>query len=93
MTRWRQGKRDEARTCFNRAVDWIVRNKKSTDVELRRFHAEAAALLGLPGPDAKTGAVAGEGPRKRDKKATETAHRKGDQADPHPLETNKSPET
>jgi serine/threonine protein kinase len=53
MTRWHQGKRKDAREWFNQAVAWIARNK--SDDELRRFHAEAAALLGLPGPESVEG--------------------------------------
>src|SRR5262249_38058435 len=44
MTRWQQGKRREAHQLFQQAIDWIQRNRE--DDELRRFHAEAAALLG-----------------------------------------------
>ncbi len=51
MTRWHQGKRKEARQWFDQAVSWIARN--TSDDELRRFHAEAAELLGLPGPESK----------------------------------------
>ena len=51
MTRWRQGECQEARRWFDQAVSWVSRNKSS--YELRRFHAEAAALLGLPEPDSK----------------------------------------
>jgi tetratricopeptide (TPR) repeat protein/predicted Ser/Thr protein kinase len=50
MTRWRQGKRDEARQWFDQAVAWIKRTR-SEDPEVRRFHAEAASLMGLPGPE------------------------------------------
>jgi serine/threonine protein kinase len=53
MTRWHQGKRKEARQWYDQAVSWIVRNK--SDDELRRFHTEAAELLGLPGPESKPG--------------------------------------
>jgi serine/threonine protein kinase len=49
MTRWHQGKPEEARQWFHQATAWIERTK-SEDPELRRFHVEAAALLGLPGP-------------------------------------------
>ncbi len=46
MTRWQQGKPQEARRLFDQAVAWM-KEKKSDDPELRRFHAEAADLLGL----------------------------------------------
>jgi tetratricopeptide (TPR) repeat protein len=59
MTRWQQGKRKEARQVFQQAVEWISRNKAENNTELRRFHVEAAALLGLPGPGAKPGSTPG----------------------------------
>ena len=49
MTRWHEGKRDEARQWFDQAIAWIERTT-SEDPELRRFHAEAASLLGLDCP-------------------------------------------
>jgi tetratricopeptide (TPR) repeat protein len=54
MTRWHQGKREEARQWFDQAIAWIERTK-SEDAQLRRFHAEAAALLSLPGPRPQPG--------------------------------------
>ena len=54
MTRWNQGKRDEARQWFDQAIAWMKRTR-SEDAEVRRFHAEAAALLGLPGPKPQPG--------------------------------------
>jgi eukaryotic-like serine/threonine-protein kinase len=54
MTRWHEGKRDEARQWFDQAIAWIQRTKPG-DPELRRFHVEAASLLGLPGPEPTTG--------------------------------------
>jgi tetratricopeptide (TPR) repeat protein len=54
MTRWHQGKCKEAREWFDRAVDWSAKNKSNESqpkYELERFHAEAAGLLGLPGPE------------------------------------------
>jgi serine/threonine protein kinase len=54
MTRWHQGKCKEAREWFDRAVDWIAKNRSHEGQpkhELERFHAEAAGLLGLPGPE------------------------------------------
>jgi serine/threonine protein kinase len=44
MAHWRLGNRDEARTWFDRAVQWMDRYKPR-DVELRRFRAEAEAML------------------------------------------------
>src|SRR5262249_50185931 len=58
MTRWQQGRRREAQQLYQQALGWIQRNQE--DDELRRFHAEATALLGLPGPDAKPDPVAGQ---------------------------------
>jgi hypothetical protein len=54
MTRWHEGKRDEARQWFDQALAWIERTQ-SEDPELRRVHAEAAALLGRPGPQPQPG--------------------------------------
>jgi len=47
MTYWHQGKEQEAREMYNRAVAWMEKNKPD-DTELRKFRAEAAALLGQP---------------------------------------------
>jgi hypothetical protein len=55
MTCWRQNEREEARQWFDHALAWI-RKSGSEDAELRRFHTEAAALLGLPGPGPVTAA-------------------------------------
>ena len=44
MAHWRLGDRDEARNCFDRAVEWMDRHKPHDD-ELRRFRAEAQAML------------------------------------------------
>ena len=44
MALWQLGDRDEARTRFNEAVVWMEENRPR-DVELRRFAAEADALL------------------------------------------------
>jgi tetratricopeptide (TPR) repeat protein/tRNA A-37 threonylcarbamoyl transferase component Bud32 len=53
MIRQRQGRPDEARRWFDRAVSW-TREKQPQNPELRRFQAEAEELLGLarkpPGP-------------------------------------------
>jgi tetratricopeptide (TPR) repeat protein len=44
MAHWRLGDRDQARTWFDRAVRWMDRYKPH-DEELRRFRAEAEAVL------------------------------------------------
>jgi tetratricopeptide (TPR) repeat protein len=44
MAHWRLGDRDEARMWFDRAVEWTDEHKPHDD-ELRRFRAEAEALL------------------------------------------------
>ena len=46
MAHWRLGDRDEARKWYDRAVGWMAR-KKPKEEEIRRFRAEAAALLGV----------------------------------------------
>jgi tetratricopeptide (TPR) repeat protein len=48
MAHWRLGERDEARAWFDRAVQWMD-SHKPYDAELRRFRAEAEALLAGPG--------------------------------------------
>jgi hypothetical protein len=89
MTRWQQGKRREAQQLYQQAIDWIQRNRE--DDELRRFHAEAAAMLGLPGPDSKPEAVAGESDEARDKKPTKSTHREATVPDQPAVELNKGP--
>ena len=49
MAHWQLGHKDEARRWYDRAVQWMAKNAPNND-ELRRFRAEAAALLGLPEP-------------------------------------------
>ena len=44
MAHWRLGERDEARTWFDRAVQWMEKYQPHDD-ELRRFRAEAEAML------------------------------------------------
>jgi WD40 repeat protein len=46
MAHWRLGDKTQARTCFQKAVEWMEKNQPADD-ELLRFRAEAAALLGL----------------------------------------------
>ena len=52
MTRWIRGDRSEARRSFDQALA-VIKPEQKDDPELRRFHDEAAALLGIPIP--KTG--------------------------------------
>jgi serine/threonine protein kinase len=91
MTRWRQGRKREAHQLFQQAIQWIQRNKE--DAELRQFHVEAARLLGLPGPNTKAVAVAGQSEAGREQKPVKGAHKKGTQPDQAPVETNKRSET
>jgi serine/threonine protein kinase/Flp pilus assembly protein TadD len=53
MTRWRQGNTAEAQEWFERAVTLARKNSSPEYMqrEVRLFHAEAAELLGLPGPN------------------------------------------
>src|SRR5262249_22467828 len=46
MVRWRLGEKDKARESYDRAVQWMEKNKPKNE-ELRRFRAEAAELLEL----------------------------------------------
>ncbi len=61
MARWQKGDKDEARKWFDKAVAW-TKQKEPKNVELRQFWAEAAELLGQPGPDSPA-APAAEKPR------------------------------
>jgi tetratricopeptide (TPR) repeat protein len=49
MAHWRSGDKGKARRWYDRAVAWAEKNRPK-DEELGRIRAEAAALLGLPGP-------------------------------------------
>jgi superkiller protein 3 len=49
MAHWQQGHPDEARQWHDRAVEWMEANQPD-DMELRRYRAEAAALLGIADP-------------------------------------------
>jgi len=56
MAHWQKGDKDKARSWYDKAVQGMEKDE-SNDDELRRFGAEAAALLGLPDhptPFAKT---------------------------------------
>ena len=44
MAHWQLGNKDEARKWYDQAVGWMEKNKPH-DEELRRFRAEAEALL------------------------------------------------
>ena len=46
MANWKLDRKDEAREWYDRAVEWAVK-KAPKDEELRRFKAEAAALMGV----------------------------------------------
>jgi tetratricopeptide (TPR) repeat protein len=46
MAHWKLGEKDKAREWYDKAVDWMDKNKPQ-DEELKRFRAEAAALLGV----------------------------------------------
>jgi tetratricopeptide (TPR) repeat protein len=48
MAHWKAGRKDEARRWYDKALNWAKKGKP--DEETQRFHAEAAALLGLPAP-------------------------------------------
>jgi serine/threonine protein kinase len=50
MTRWHQGKPDEAKKLFDRAATYVQHNPG--DAELQRFHREAKGLLSMPAPKA-----------------------------------------
>jgi Flp pilus assembly protein TadD len=51
MTRWQQGKPDEAKRLFDQAATYVQHNPG--DAELQRFHYEAKALLSSPAPKAE----------------------------------------
>jgi eukaryotic-like serine/threonine-protein kinase len=48
MAHWRLGDHDKARTWFGRAVQWMDKHMPQHG-ELRRFRAEAEAMLGRAG--------------------------------------------
>jgi superkiller protein 3 len=49
MAQWHLGQKDEARTRYDRAVQWMEKNAPK-DEELRRLRAEAEGLLGKKAP-------------------------------------------
>jgi Flp pilus assembly protein TadD len=54
MAYWQLEERDKARHWYSQAAQWMKKNRPN-DEELRRFRAEASALLGLPEPAAPAG--------------------------------------
>jgi len=46
MAYWQLGKKEDARRRYDKAVQWMDKNKPK-DAELHRFRAEASALLGI----------------------------------------------
>jgi len=46
MAHWQLGDKRQARKWYDRAIEWMEKNKPR-DEELRRFHAEARGLLGI----------------------------------------------
>jgi tetratricopeptide (TPR) repeat protein len=50
MTQWQLGKKPEARRAYDQAVQWMEKNQPKNE-ELRRFRAEAEALLGIKKPE------------------------------------------
>ena len=46
MAHWQVGTKDEARRSYDRAVEWMDRNKPD-DEGLRRFRAEAVERMGI----------------------------------------------
>ena len=59
MAHWQKGGKAEARKWFDLGVAW-TKEKDPKNVELGRFWAEAAELLGQPGPGAKGGTAPAE---------------------------------
>ena len=50
LAHWQKGEKDKGRTWFDKAVAW-TKEKNPENLELRQIWAEAAQLLGRPGPD------------------------------------------
>ena len=44
MVSWKEGRRDDARTWYIRAIDWIARNPHE-DPDAAKFLAEARSML------------------------------------------------
>ncbi|MBX7073033.1 MAG: protein kinase [Pirellulales bacterium] len=51
MAHWQLGHKDEARTWYDRSVEWMEKNQPKND-DLSRFRAEAEQLMGITKPDA-----------------------------------------
>jgi hypothetical protein len=49
MAHWQLDEKDEARTWYEKAVEWMDMNQPKNE-ELLRFRAEAAELLGIIEP-------------------------------------------
>jgi hypothetical protein len=49
MAQWQLGRKDEARTWFDKAAAW-TRDHSPDDPQLRSFWDEAASLIGRKGP-------------------------------------------
>jgi hypothetical protein len=53
MAHRKPGRRDEARTWYNQAIDWLEKNKAALErdkplaEDLRRFRSKAEEVLGL----------------------------------------------
>ena len=70
MAHWQLGHKDEARTWYDKAVEWMEKNEPKNE-ELLRFRAEAAELLGIAEPKADSkSAPPSEKPTKADKPTT-----------------------
>lgn len=46
MAHWQLGEKDKAREWYDKAVQWMDKNKPQ-DEELKRFRSEAEELLGI----------------------------------------------
>jgi tetratricopeptide (TPR) repeat protein len=46
MAHWQLGQKEQARTWYDKAIAWMEKHQQQNE-ELRRFRAEAAALLGI----------------------------------------------
>jgi serine/threonine protein kinase/Flp pilus assembly protein TadD len=57
MANWQLGHKDEARTWYDKAVEWMDKNQPKNE-ELLRFRNEAAELLGISEPAKSTDAAA-----------------------------------
>jgi serine/threonine protein kinase/tetratricopeptide (TPR) repeat protein len=83
MARWQLGDKDEARTWYDKAVEWMDKNEPKNE-ELLRFRAEAAELLGITEPQSSAEiAPADETPpttndqQNNEQEATETTEQQG----------------